>query len=226
MRPTIRRWAVYRRSPKHSESDWDDREAELLYRMLEEQVIPMFYDRNEKGIPAAWVARIRASMAGLTPRYSSSRMMREYVQNAYQPAAESYRRRKADGASLARELARWQERLDENWKSLRFGRLMVNKENESWHFKVEVYLGDVSPEDVHVELYADPLRGTEHGERQTADESHHGPNRSYCRCCKRILVLCKRICKSSCRGLYAQVVPYHPEAFVPKELLTSCGCVD
>jgi len=211
-------WSIGDRQ-EHSESDWDDREAELLYRMLEEQVIPMFYDRNEKGIPAAWVARIRASMAGLTPRYSSSRMMREYVQNAYQPAAESYRRRKADGASLARELARWQERLDENWKSLRFGRLMVNKENESWHFKVEVYLGDVSPEDVHVELYADPLRGTEHGERQ--DE----PMR----------VIMDRIdpIAGAVNGFWyyanvsanrpaedytPRVVPYHPEAFVPKEV--------
>jgi starch phosphorylase len=203
---------------EHNESDWEDKEADLLYRLLEEQVIPMYYNRNERGIPTAWVAMVRASMADLTPRYSSNRMMREYVEKVYQPAANAYRRRTADGSRLARDLAKWQERLNENWKGLRFGRLMVGNENDLWHFRVEVYLGDVSPEDVHVELYADPLKGTM--QRGGQDEP------------VRVVMDCKEAMAGAAGGfLYCtsvssqrpaddytpRIVPYHPDAFVPKE---------
>ena len=95
----------------------------MLYRLLEEKVVPLFYERDEEGIPKGWVAMVRASMARLTPRYSSARMMQEYVEKIYRPAAIAYRKRSADGARLAEELAAWQERLNENWKDLRFGRL-------------------------------------------------------------------------------------------------------
>ncbi len=203
---------------EHSEPGWDDKEADLLYRMLEEQVIPLFYDRDKKGVPAAWVAKIRASMAGLTPRYSSSRMMKEYVETVYQPAANAYRRRAADGARLARELARWQKRLDENWKELRFGRLMVYKENELWHFQVEVYLGDLSPKDVHVELYADPLNGTPQG-------AEGGPVKVVMDCIGPIVGAVNGFQYSSsvsaqrpAKDYTPRIVPYHPEALVPKEV--------
>ncbi|VVB70889.1 Maltodextrin phosphorylase [uncultured archaeon] len=129
----------------------------MLYRLLEEQVVPLFYERNEKGIPVSWVARVRASMTRLTPRYSSTRMMKEYVEKVYQPAAEAYRQRTADGARQAVELAAWQERLGENWNGLRFGRLVYSRENDVLSFQLEVYLGELSLQDVQVELYADPL---------------------------------------------------------------------
>lgn len=139
---------------EHDDTGRDGQEADLLYRMLEEQIVPEFYDRDEKGIPVAWVAKVRASMATLTPRYSSSRMLREYVETVYQPAADAYCKRIAEGAKLARELAEWKERLNEGWSSVRFGRVTISKENESWNFRVEAYLGDLAPDDVRMELYA------------------------------------------------------------------------
>ena len=107
---------------EHSEPGRDDEEAEMLYRLLEEKVVPLFYERDEEGIAKGWVAMVRASMTRLTPRYSSARMMQEYINRIYRPSAIAYRKRSAEGAALAEELAAWQARLNENWKELRFGR--------------------------------------------------------------------------------------------------------
>ena len=142
---------------EHSEPGRDEVDAEQLYRLLEEQVVPLFYERDEEGIPKGWVAMMKASMARLTPRYSSARMMQEYVEKIYRPAAIAFRKRSADGARLAEELAAWQERLKENWKDLRFGRLTMTEADDFWCFSVEAYLGELHPEDVRVELYANPL---------------------------------------------------------------------
>ena len=73
----------------------DAADAEALYDLLEHQVIPAFFDRDEHGIPTAWVARMRASMAGLTPRYSAARAVRAYTEEHYLPAAAAYRMRQA-----------------------------------------------------------------------------------------------------------------------------------
>jgi glycogen phosphorylase len=100
---------------------------------------------------------VKASMVRLTPRFNSARMMQEYVEKIYLPATIAYRNRTADVAHLAEGLAAWQKRLNECWKEQRFGRLTTSKEGDSWSFSVEVYFGELRPEDVQVELYADPL---------------------------------------------------------------------
>jgi glycogen phosphorylase len=75
---------------------WDAAEAEALYDLLEREVIPEFYARDESGIPTAWVARMRESMARLTPRFSANRAVREYTEQHYLPAAAAYRERAAE----------------------------------------------------------------------------------------------------------------------------------
>ena len=66
-------------------------------------MIPEFYARDANGIPTAWVARMRESMARLAPRFSANRTVREYTENYYLPAAAAYRRRTADRGALRRE---------------------------------------------------------------------------------------------------------------------------
>ena len=89
---------------EHSESNWDSVEAQQLYNLLETEIVPAFYQRNEKGVPTGWLAKMRLSMAKLAPRFSSNRMLREYVEMSYIPATERYRRRVADGARLGAEI--------------------------------------------------------------------------------------------------------------------------
>lgn len=151
-------WAVGDRQ-EHPESAWDTVEAQQLYELLEQEIIPQFYDRDAKGIPVRWVDRIRASMSRLTPYFSSNRMLREYVEKMYLPATIRVRERTTDNARLAIELHSWQVALEENWPKIHFGKLQAQRKDDHWLFEVQVYLGKLKPVFVAVELYADPLDG-------------------------------------------------------------------
>jgi starch phosphorylase len=135
----------------------DATEAESTYDLLEHQIAPQFYDRDETGLPRAWVAAVRRSMTVLTPAFSSARMAREYVEVAYLPAAAGLRRRVAEGHAVAKDLADWSARLLRDWPSPHIGSPTVARADDNWRFSAPVFLGDVAPEDVRVELYAEPL---------------------------------------------------------------------
>ncbi len=79
-------WALGDGQEHGDDPAWDAMEAEALYDLLEREVIPEFYTRDEQGIPSAWVARMRESMARLTPRFSTNRAVREYTEQYYLPA--------------------------------------------------------------------------------------------------------------------------------------------
>jgi starch phosphorylase len=132
------------------------REVEQLYELLERQIVPEFYERDAAGIPRRWVTRVRASMSRLTERFSSSRMLLQYVHEAYLPAALEQERRAADGARIAIALAAWAERLSAHWHEIQLGALAAAASPGQIEFKVLVRLGAVSPEDVAVQLYAEP----------------------------------------------------------------------
>jgi len=142
---------------EHTEPGWDDVEAEQLYHLLEEEIVPMFYDRDARGIPRAWVARMRASMARLAPQFSTNRMVREYVEELYLPAAITFQHRTGQGSIVAKELRLWDERLRQNWYEVHWGNLTVSEEKDGWGFEVQIYLGEVLPESVQIQLYADPI---------------------------------------------------------------------
>jgi starch phosphorylase len=146
---------------EHYEPGWDAVEANQLYELLEKEIIPEFYNRNEHGVPVGWVARMRASMAMLAPRFSSNRMLREYVENIYIPAANRFRQRVDYGARLAKEICTRQTMVKQHWHHLRFGEVEVHMEDNLWKFEVPVYFGELDPAFVSVQLYADPLDGQE-----------------------------------------------------------------
>lgn len=138
---------------EHPPSDeLDQQEALELYRTLEESVIPLFYQRNDEGLPEEWVKKIRASMSLLTPIYSSNRSVREYTERYYIPAAENLMRRKNEGEKIIG----WKRTLEENWHNLRFGSLEVITEGEELIFKQACYLDSIPQESVQVSLYANP----------------------------------------------------------------------
>jgi starch phosphorylase len=128
------------------------------YQKLEQEVIPCFYGRDEDGLPKAWVARVRESMARLTTRYSSNRMMREYAETYYLPLAEAFRNRNSD---VAVELQDWHRQLAQHWPRIHFGRVSLTTTEQGYRFEVQVYLDDMPAEDVLVGLYAEPVAGGE-----------------------------------------------------------------
>ncbi|HEX5314155.1 MAG TPA: DUF3417 domain-containing protein, partial [Gammaproteobacteria bacterium] len=143
----------------------DRREAEALYDLLEDHVIPEFYERDSQGIPRRWVARIRASMSALTPQYSSNRMLREYLEHCYRPMAERFVHRAADGAAVARAVNEWLARIDERWAQLRMEGPRFTPGAEGTAVEVHAYLDGLDPADVAIELYAEPRAAGEAPER-------------------------------------------------------------
>jgi starch phosphorylase len=137
----------------------DEREAELLYRLLEQEVVPEFYRRDGGGLPRQWIARLRASMTQLTPRFSTNRMLLQYVREYYLPAAADYAARCADGAALARTLAQWDHEVRHRWEHVHTGPLQVAAVDGGWRFSLPVYLGDLPPGEVAAQLYAEAAGG-------------------------------------------------------------------
>ncbi len=138
---------------------WDAAEAEALYDLLERQVIPEFYTRDKKGIPTAWVARMRESMASLTPRFSANRSVREYTEQHYLPAAIIYRKRAAHKGVVGRQVVDWRHRMEQEWGILHFGDVKIESNGKQHVFEVQIYLNDLDPQMVRVELYADGVNG-------------------------------------------------------------------
>lgn len=132
----------------------DARDATALYELLERDVIPEFYARDEHGIPERWLDRVRASMAQLAPRFSANRMVREYVTNSYIPAARNVHARDCDGGRPGRELAAWYDRVQRDWHAIHFGQIETSDDGGQRTLSVPVYLGNLDQTDVAVELYA------------------------------------------------------------------------
>ncbi len=153
-------WALGDGKEHGADSAWDCAEAEALYQLLEREVIPEFYNRDAEGIPTAWVARMRESMAQLTPRFSASRAVCEYTEKHYIPAAAAYRTRAADKGAAGKRVADWQQSLREQWKKLRFGEMKIEAKGDINSFEVGVFTGELNLNSVRVELYADGVDGS------------------------------------------------------------------
>jgi starch phosphorylase len=152
-------WAIGDGKEHGADPGLDSSEAEKLYELLEREVVPEFYNRDEKEIPVAWVSRMRESMARLTPRFSASRTVREYAELHYIPAATNYRFRVANKGAVGRQIIEWRRNLADKWSKVRLGELKVETDGEHHQFEIEVFLNELDPHTVQVELYANRVRG-------------------------------------------------------------------
>ena len=170
-------WALGDGQEHGADASWDGVEAQQLYDSLERDVIPEFYSRDANGIPTAWVARMRESMARLTWRFSANRAVREYTEEHYLPAAAAYCLRVANQGAIGRQIANWRHDLAENWAKLHFGEMKVETLREQHVFEVHVCLHDLDPKAVRVELYADGVGGSapDRQEMQRADQRAAAP---------------------------------------------------
>jgi len=103
---------------------------------------------------------MRESMARLTPQFSANRAVREYTEKFYLPAAHAYNKRACEHGALGKELVAWQEQLKRRFPALRFRDFQVETVDGIHNFRVQVYLDDLEPDAVDVELYAPPVNGT------------------------------------------------------------------
>ena len=203
-------WALGDGQEHDEDPAWDAVEAGALYDLLEREVIPEFYTRDENGIPTAWVARMRESMAQLTPRFSADRAVHEYTEQHYLPAAAAYRERAANKGAVGRQVADWQHAVDRAWGSLRFGDLRVETNADHHVFEVEIFLNDLDPNAVRVELYAD---GT--GDSRAAGNDVRRGRRKRRRAATFIVRKCPR--RAPPRDYTARVIPQRSGVAVPLE---------
>ena len=160
-------WAIPSADAAGDSAERDELEATALYDLIEHQVAPRFYDRGPDGIPTRWVESIRHTLATLSPRLSADRMVREYVERLYVPAATSARRLTADEAAGARELAAWKRRIIEAWPAVGVGSVetggvdTVPEVGDELHVRARIKLDGLSTEDVTVELHYGAARASD-----------------------------------------------------------------
>ncbi len=196
---------------EHAEPQWDATETSQLFELLERQVVPEFYERDAEGIPRAWVARIRASLAQLTPRFSSNRMLAEYLQQLYLPAAQAHWRRLGRDLHVARDLTRWYRDLLHHWQGLHWGNLDVQATQDGHQFRVQAYLGEIPPDAVSVQLYAEaPAGGAAEVHAMTRDHPLSGAAGGF-------LWVTTVPPGRPAADYTPRIVPAHPEARVPAE---------
>jgi starch phosphorylase len=193
------------------EAAGDAADAEALYRVLETEIVPAFYERDAAGLPRAWLARVRRSIAELTPAFSAARMLRDYLDQAYRPAAAALRRRLADGGAAARALAQWAERLARHWPELHLGPPNLVEGPDGRHWSVPAYLGAISPDEIAVELYAEAAGGAPEIVPLRPGAAIAGAANGY-------LFAGREPGLRPADDYTVRIVPRHPEARVPTEL--------
>jgi starch phosphorylase len=168
-------WALGDGEEHGSDPAWDAADAEALYERLESEVIPEFYTRNEKGIPVAWVARMRESMARLTPQFSANRAVCEYTERYYLPAAIACQARVAHEGAAGKQIVEWRHGLDQEWSTLHFGELKLKTDGPAHRFEIKIDAGDLDPNTLRVELYANGVEGgTPFRQEMKRDEASPG----------------------------------------------------
>jgi starch phosphorylase len=204
-------WAIGDGQEHGEDPAWDAKEAESLYALLETAVIPEFYERDESGMPGKWLGHIRESMARLTSEFSATRAIREYTENHYLPAASGYHERAAGDSALGTGLLHWQQDIDHHWNTVRFGTLKIETHDGQHFFQVEVLPGNINPDQLQVELYADSIHGgTPAVEPMTAP----GPGADS----PGIMTYSAHVSATRPASHYtARIIPHHPNASVPLE---------
>lgn len=141
----------------------DREDARNLYRVLEEQVVPLFYQRTE-GVPVAWVAMMREAMRTAIARFSTNRMVSEYAERLYIPAVDRGIAFMESGYEAAEQAGKFKQFMQENWHHVRVDRVTTNgrwnmEAGEELALESVVRLGPINPEEVAVEIAFGSDRG-------------------------------------------------------------------
>ncbi|MEW5892483.1 MAG: alpha-glucan family phosphorylase [Pseudomonadota bacterium] len=158
-------WAIKPAPEYYDDARRNKEDSQTLYELLQDQVIPMYYRRNELGFSPEWVKMAKRSIATLLPQFNSTRMVMEYVNKFYMPASRQARRFAEDDYAAARTLADWKAKVRHAWGGVSIRRLDAPVKRipfgETMHIQVAMNLNGLQPQDVRVELLVG--RGTRPG---------------------------------------------------------------
>lgn len=196
---------------EHDDQGWDAFEAESLYGLLEREIVPEFYRRDNEGIPRKWVARMRESMARLTPAFSTNRVVRQYTDDYYVSAASSFKDRAQKQGAQGAALLQWQRDLTQHWPALRFAAATLEQKGGKYHFQAQVFLGELDPSAVSVELYANGQNGSA-PERHSMTRGDRIPNSQ-----NGFTYIVSLPTNRPAADYTPRLIPQHPGARVPLE---------
>jgi len=151
-------WAIGN-GEEYTDTEFQDHlESRALYDVLEKDIIPLFYDRGTDDIPRRWVVMMKASMHKLCPVFNTHRMVEEYWERYYIPAAERGQRLMANGGEDLKSLSEWRKRIMYNWGNVAIRRIQMQGPDEielgqTFHVEADIFLGELAPEDLIVEAY-------------------------------------------------------------------------
>ncbi|VAW77504.1 Glycogen phosphorylase, partial [hydrothermal vent metagenome] len=205
-------WSLGDGQEHDADPAWDAHDADQLYQRLEQEIIPLFYQRDAQGLPREWLRIIHNSMMKLAPQFSSNRMVREYAERFYHPAASAREKRRARQGQLAKQLDDWYRTLQVHWKQIHLGNVEPQKSDNGWSFQVQVYLGEILSEQIRVELYAD---GNTDGGPMVI-ECHRGEKISGA--INGYTYRCDIPTSRPATDFTARVIPHHPDARIPAEV--------
>jgi len=212
-------WAIGRGEVYEDIEYQNEVEGRAIYDLLENEIVPLFYDRGADGIPRGWVAAMKASMQSLCPVFSTDRMVQEYTTRCYLPAFENWSRLAHDNLALATDLARWKEKIGRLWHQVRVEEVVAEGTEEvsvgdTIPVRAKVFLGDIPLDAVSVESYCGVLdsRGAIVGGElvplapagEYTPGGYHYTGAIECRFCGR-------------HGFLLRVMPRHPELGVVYE---------
>ena len=142
-------------------SDGDD--AQSLYSLLENSIIPLYYDRNAAGIPEKWIAMIKRSMQTLAPAFNTDRMLMDYLREMYEPAAHREWELTNNDCQLAKEIADWKYKLPMRFSSLKLNDVIVEgihgdtvNVDQPLTISVRIDPGKMSLDEIYVEMIIGP----------------------------------------------------------------------
>ena len=153
---------------EYNDYDYQDEiEARQLYHMLESQIIPLFYSRGEDLLPRGWISKVKHSMEKLGPFFNTHRMVTEYFEKYYQISFEKRFILLENGWKNAVNLAEWKEKVKQAWSMIKVIDFNTNGTvkpifvGEEFPVSANIFLGDLTPGDVEVQLYFGPLERQE-----------------------------------------------------------------
>jgi len=161
-------WAIGRDIDGGSTEFQNEVDASSLYQLLENQIVPLYYAKPDGKLPLAWLQLMRESIRSVTPVFNTQRMVKQYTEQLYIPAAQAYENFSRDGCGAAVQLSQWKTQMRKDWPQVHLSDVQVaNKDRptiqvgESLQISARVHLGAVDPRHVRVEAY--------HGELDNGD---------------------------------------------------------
>lgn len=152
-------WALPQENAYDVNDLQDELDAEMIYNIFEEEILPAFYNRNTNGVPEKWVSYIKNTFAQVAPNFTTARMIRDYQDRYYKPQAERSARLVASDYKLAKDIARWKFSISSIWDQIEVKNVQITdgitnvlKIGEVYPARVIVDLKGISSEDVGVEM--------------------------------------------------------------------------